>query len=63
MLLDFLHLLRNRHVYFLNRTSKVGMLLRIAISQIDVASYLMFVSFINVFTRIRDVSCQGVYAI
>jgi len=24
---------------------------------------LMFVSFINVFTRYRQVSCQGVYAI
>jgi len=34
-----------------------------AMSQIDVASYLMFVSFINVFTRIHYVSCQGVYAI
>jgi len=34
-----------------------------ATSQIDVDSYLMFVSFINVFTRIRNVNCQGVYAI
>jgi len=38
----------------------------IAISQIDSElslSYLMFVSFIKVFTRIRMVSCQGINAI